>query len=113
MKLVQWNTKERQQNSGYDKKVLWEGNQWNKMQEIRIPPHEIAKAHHHAIQTEIFYFLMDTWYWIVNNEKILPKKGDVLIIEPNDIHTVVNDTDQEYVYLAFKVNYTDNDLYRD
>lgn len=49
----------------------------------------------------------------MNNEKIIPQKGDILVIEPNDMHTVMNDTDQDYVYLAFKVNYTDNDLHRE
>lgn len=113
MKFISWITKERQENPGYNKKVLREWSQWNKIQEIKIPPHETAKAHHHKIQTEVFYFLTDNGYRIVNNEKILPKKGDILVIEPNDMHTVVNDTDQEYIYLAFKVEYIDNDLYRD
>lgn len=113
MKFIQWHTQQWQHNPWYDKKILWEGNQWNKLQEICIPPHETAKAHHHKIQTEVFYFLTDNGYRIVNNEKILPKKGDILVIEPNDMHTVVNDTDQEYVYLAFKVNYADNDLHRE
>jgi quercetin dioxygenase-like cupin family protein len=113
MKYIQGKEKEWEHNPGYEKKVLREWNQWNKIQEIVIPPHETAKLHYHTIQTEIFYFLTENGYRIVNGEKIIPVVWDVLIIEPNDKHTVVNETDDEYRYLAFKVDYVDDDLYRE
>lgn len=37
--------------------------------------------------------------------------GDVLIIEPMDEHSVVNETDKDYIYLAFKYNYDSKDIY--
>lgn len=37
--------------------------------------------------------------------------GDVLVIEPGDKHTVVNDTSEEYLYLAFKFKYSSDDFY--
>lgn len=113
MKFIQSSTQEREHNAGYDKKVLRSWEQWNKLQEIVIPARETAKSHYHKIQTEIFYFLTDNWYWIVNGEKIFPKKWDILLIEPNDKHIVINKTDDTYSYLAFKLNYVDNDLYWD
>ncbi len=82
------------------------------MQTVKVQPGEMAKPHIHKIQTEVFYFLTDNGYWIVNDERIQPKVGDVLIIQPNDVHTVGNDTDEDYVYLCFKVDYTDqSDFY--
>ena len=113
MKFVQWNEKEVQHNPWYDKKILREWIQWNLVQEIIIPPHEVAKSHHHKIQTEIFYFLTDNGCRIVNWEKIFPKIWDILVIEPNDAHTVINESDDKYLYIAFKVNYAPDDLYRE
>ncbi|MBU0626712.1 cupin domain-containing protein [Patescibacteria group bacterium] len=82
------------------------------MQTVKIQPGEIAKPHIHKIQTEVFYFLTDNGYWIVNDERIQPKVGDILIIEPNDVHTVGNETKEDYVYLCFKVDYIDqSDFY--
>ena len=82
------------------------------VQEVIIPAHQVANAHYHEHTTEVFYFLTEHGYRIVNEEKIVPKIGDVLLIEPGDIHTVVNETDQDYRYLVFKINAVDNDLQR-
>jgi len=49
----------------------------------------------------------------VNDEQIKPKVGDCLVIEPMDKHTVINESEKDYIYLAFKINYTENDLYWD
>lgn len=50
-------------------------------------------------------------YFTVNGEKIMPEAGDILVIEPNDSHTVTNDTDEDFRYMAFKVNYDKDDSY--
>jgi quercetin dioxygenase-like cupin family protein len=63
------------------------------------------------VQTEVFYFFDDTGYRIVNGETIRPKAGDVLVIEPNDNHTAVNETDRDYIYICFKINYVPGDFY--
>lgn len=117
MKLVSSTDKEREDKQWYSKKVLLDdkdlNNPWSLVQMIKIKAWEVAQIHHHKIQTEIFYFLNDHGYWIVNGEEIYPKVGDTLAIEPNDNHTVIANKDQDYVYLAFKVHYDKDDLYRD
>ena len=74
-------------------------------------PGETAQSHHHKIQTEIFYFLSNCGYRIVNWKKITPNIWDILLIEPNDMHIVVNDSKQDYLYLAFKIDYVSDDSY--
>jgi quercetin dioxygenase-like cupin family protein len=117
MKFVQWDIKERQNKQWYSKKIFLDGNDlnspWSLVQKIKIQPHETAESHYHKIQTEIFYFLNDNGYRIVNGEEIHPKKWDVLVIEPDDKHTVINTTDQDYLYLAFKISYVSDDLHWD
>ena len=109
MKLIKNNESRWQEKEGYSKKILLEG----VVQEIKIKAGETAKSHHHKVQKEIFYFLSDFGYWIVNGEQIKPKIGDCLIIEPMDKHTVINESEKDYIYLAFKINYAENDLYWD
>ena len=114
MKFVKWSEKNWDDKVGYSKKILlsdldiW--TKWVHVQEVKIKAHEVAKAHYHKIQTEMFYFLTDNWYRIVNWEKIQPKVWDVLMIKPDDVHEVVNETDTDYIYLAFKTDYAQDDL---
>lgn len=83
------------------------------VQEIKIKAGEIAKMHHHEKQTEIFYFLTENGYWIINGEKKTFKIGDVLVIKPFDKHEVINDTKKDYFYLTIKYDYDSDDFYWD
>ena len=117
MKFVPWESKQREDKQWYSKKILLSEeelkNPWSLVQYIKIKSWETAASHLHKIQTEIFYFLDENWYRIVNGEEIHPKKWDVLVIEPNDKHTVIASKTTDYIYLAFKIAYDPNDLYRD
>ena len=99
----------------YSKKIIFPDTEiWTPgahVQEVKIKSWDTAKAHYHKIQTEIFYFLSDHGYWIINGERIKPKIGDTLMIQPHDMHTVVNDSEHDYIYMAFKLNYAQEDLY--
>ncbi len=115
MKIIKNEEKEWLQKEGYSKKVLFDEADLNYkgglVQKIKIKPGEVAENHYHKKQTEIFYFLTDNGYWIINGEKITPTKGSALIIEPEDKHLVANKTEEDYIYLAFKFNYEKDDLY--
>ena len=111
MKYIPNASKPRQQNQGYSKQILATAQEiwhpWAQVQTVKVQPGEMAQPHIHKIQTEVFYFLTDNGYRIVNGERIQPKVGDVLMIQPNDVHAVGNETQEDYVYLCFKVDYTD------
>lgn len=113
MQVIKSKDKNWEEKEGYNKKILIDDIDKNNVvfQEVKIKPGEIAKTHFHKIQTEIFYFLDDNGYWVINGEKMKFEIGDVLIIEPMDEHSVVNETDKDYVYLAFKYNYDPKDIY--
>lgn len=117
MKLINPEDKERKENPGYSKKVLLDendlGNPWSFVQQIKIKAWEIAKSHHHKIQTEIFILMNENGYWIVNDKEIHPKAWEVLVIEPNDSHTVIASKTNDYIYRALKIKYDQDDLYRD
>lgn len=115
MKIIKTEDKEWQQKTGYSKRIFVTGKDVSQpgllVQELRVRPGETAKAHYHKEQTEIFYFLNDNGYFIVNGEKIPVTLGMILIIKPNDAHEVVNDSDKDFLYLAFKVKYAENDSF--
>ncbi len=100
---------------GYSKKIILSPEELlssgNLLQEIKIKPGETATEHFHKIQTEIFYFLTENGYWIINGQKYFFNTGDVLVIEPNDRHTVINESKNDYLYLAFKIRYAEDDIY--
>lgn len=117
MKYIQSNTKQRKDNQWYSKKVFLDSEELNSpgtiVQEIKIKAWELVKSHHHKVQKEIFYFTTDHGYFIVNWETIKPNIWDVLVIEPNDHHVVVNESNQDYIYFCFKIDYSPEDFYRD
>ena len=110
MKIIKSTQKEWMENKGYSKKILLDCESLKTgslIQEIKIKAGERAGEHYHKKQTEVFYFLNNFGYWIVNGEKHEFEAGDILIIEPNDKHIVVNESDKDYIYLAIKYNYED------
>ena len=115
MKIIRAQEKKWQGKQGYSKKIFLDEKDLNYpgalFQEIKIKSGETAEAHHHKVQTEVFYFLTKRGYWMINGEQKEFEIGDVLVIEPGDIHSVTNDTSEDYVYLAFKFNYNSHDLY--
>lgn len=103
-----WEDKE-----GYSKKILLDRIDKDKVviQEVKIKPGKTAKSHYHKKQTEIFYFLNNNGYWLVNRERMEFEIGEILVIEPGDRHEVINETQNDYLYIAFKYNYDVDDLY--
>lgn len=116
MKLIKSNSKEWLDRKGYSKKIYLDENDLQKgslVQKIKIKTEETAESHFHKKQTEIFYFLNENGYFIVNGEKIEVKIDDVLVVEPFDKHIVVNETKEDFLYMAFKLNYSEDDLFWD
>lgn len=115
MKIVKSQNKEWIEKEGYSKKIFLDETDLNVqgslVQEIKIKAGQTANSHYHQKQKEIFYFLTKAGYWIINGEKMIFEIGDVLVIEPFDKHTVVNDTLLDYIYLAFKIDYDSKDIY--
>lgn len=100
---------------GYSKKVFLDDKALNKpgifFQKIKIKPGDTVKNHYHKKATEIFYFLNSKGYFVVNGGKVILEKGDTLVIEPGENHEVVNNSEEDFLYLAFKFDSDDEDLY--
>jgi quercetin dioxygenase-like cupin family protein len=101
--------------AGYSKKILATPEQLAipgiLVQQIRIAPGQVAKNHYHKKQTEIFYFLNTVGTFSINNKPIDLEVGDVLVVEPNDLHEVSNEGVEDFLYIAFKHNWEENDYF--
>ena len=116
MKLIkakskQWEAKP----GGYSKKIFLDEKDLNYpgalVQELKIKPGDICTNHYHKKQTEIFYFTTVNGWFEVAGKRINLEKGDVLVVEPNDIHRAGNESDEDFVYVAFKFNYSTDDSF--
>lgn len=117
MKLIKSESNSWLKKDGYSKKVYLTdedlGVKGSLVQKLKIEPGETVKSHSHKIQTEIFYFLNKNGYFIINGEKINVEVDDVLVVEPFDKHIVVNDTKKDFLYMTFKLNYSEDDFFWD
>ena len=79
---------------------------------VRMSPHTEIKAHYHKKIKEILYFTKGTGAININNTKRTFKPEDIILIEPGDIHCMINDTDEIAEWLEFKMNDPkENDLF--
>lgn len=117
MKIIKSESKEWLQKEGYSKKIYLNeidlGHKGALVQKLKIKTGESAPMHHHEKQTEIFYFLNNNGYFVVNDKKIEVESDDILVVEPFDRHIAVNESGEDFLYMAFKVNYEENDLFWD
>jgi|SRR3989344_6454060 len=115
MKIIKTDSIPWQEKQGYSKRIFVTDKDVPQpgllVQELLVKAGETAPEHHHKKQTEIFYFLNANGYFVVNGEKVSVTPGMVLIIEPNDKHTVVNNTKEDFSYLAFKAKYREGDSF--
>ncbi|MFA5106935.1 MAG: cupin domain-containing protein [Patescibacteria group bacterium] len=115
MKIIRAAEKSWTEKKGYSKKILLTEEDLqtpgSRVQLIKIKPKETANNHYHKKQTEISYFLNNNGYYIINGKKHQIEAGDLIVIEPNDRHEVVNNSDHDFVYVVYKINYTEDDFY--
>ena len=99
---------------GYSKRVFVNGGDMGLpgilVQEVRIKPREEAASHFHSKQTEIFYFLNSNGFFVVDGVRIDPKPGDIIVVEPDEKHIVTNNTESDFLYIAFKANWSEDDI---
>ena len=107
---VKWDDRE-----GYSKKIFFTEERLShkglRVQQLKIKPGETAKSHYHKKQTAVFYFLNNNGYFVVNGEKVNLGVGDLLVIEPMDKHEIINNTNEDFLYLAFKFDYEEGDSF--
>lgn len=77
----------------------------------KFKPGSKKEPHWHKIQTEIFFVLSGGAKIIINGEEFRCYPGEIIICEPNEIHEVINDTNQDFRILVLKINPKKQDIY--
>ena len=101
---------------GYVKEVPFDEKDLNckgtKFQVLKYKPGTKIPSHYHKEAYEIFYIREGKGIISFNGKDIRCKPDDFFLCEPNDLHGVVNDTEEDFVILVFKTNLLDrNDFY--
>ncbi len=102
---------------GYLKNAPFGGRELNcpgaKFQIIRFEPGSVLGPHHHLETTEIFYVIRGTGVIKINGKEMRFEPGDFMLCRPGDVHEVINDGEEEFVFLNFKTNEKDGDMHWD
>lgn len=117
MKIIKARDKDWQEGADYFKKILLDSTDIEAenflIQEVRMKAGTRAKKHYHKKQTELFYAINDSGYFIVGGDNIKLEAGDLLLVNTDEKHTVVNDSQKEFRFLAMKLSYDENDTFID
>lgn len=101
----------------YTKQIIFEQNDFDStghlLQIVSNLAGKTLKAHYHTKQTEVCYILSGYSTWTINGNRFDVKPGDAIIMEPNDIHEIVNTRDTDCRVLVFKIDLPrdDSDFY--
>ncbi|TRO52594.1 cupin domain-containing protein [Candidatus Bathyarchaeota archaeon] len=115
MKFVELNEKNWLKRQGYSKKILLTEedlkSEGNIVQIIKNEPHTEIKPHYHNNMTEIYHILKGNAIVFCGETRVRTKPGDTLLCEPKEVHGLVNDTNEEFLFVVFKIDANDKDMY--
>ncbi len=70
----------------------------------QLQPNSTFEAHYHEDMTEVFLIIEGEVTMNIAGEEVSVKKGDAVVVEPNEVHTMTNHTDQPLEYIVFGVS---------
>ncbi|MGI9522049.1 MAG: cupin domain-containing protein [Hyphomicrobiaceae bacterium] len=115
MKYVDHKHPEWIEGDGYKKRILLREDSLNcpgtLVQLVRIEPRAVVADHYHKSCTEVFYGMSGSGVFEINGEAFNLSSGDVLTCEPFEIHNTKNSGYEPLIYVVFKTNVTEKDLY--
>jgi len=115
MKYIKPEEREWKDKEGYSKKILLTEEDFqtkgNIVQLVKFPARSKVKPHYHKQTKEVFYVLKEGGIIFIDDKKIRAKNGEIILCEPGEVHGVINDTDEEFRILVYKINAKKNDSY--
>lgn len=115
MKLVHAKTNNWIQADGYAKNILLRedeiGAKGSLAQIVVVEAGSQVKPHYHKRTSELIYVTDGSCLFTVNNSTFPLQTGDLLLTEPGDIHSLVNDGQTAWRALVFKVNAVADDSF--
>ncbi len=81
------------------------------VQVVEVAPGETIPDHSHQTSREVYAVLNGRCCLVVNGESHHLEPGDMLLMEPGDIHRLHNDGGEPFRLLVFKTSATDEDTF--
>jgi quercetin dioxygenase-like cupin family protein len=115
LKFVKLNEKGWLKRQGYSKQILLTEDdlksKGNLVQIVKNKAHTEIKPHYHKKMIEIYHILQGKAVIFCGDTMVRAQPGDTLLCEPGEVHGVVNDTDEDFQFVVFKIKAKDEDMY--
>lgn len=70
----------------------------------QLKPHASFNPHYHEDMAEVFLIIEGSVEMTINKEKIILERGDAVVVEPGEIHTMYNPSDNPIEYIVFGIS---------
>ena len=108
MKTIRLRDREPLQAEGYTKHILLDAedlhNDGARVQIVTIQPGDTIANHYHRTTREFYLVLQGRCRLTVNGETLALRRDDMLLMEPDDVHSLANHGTIPFVLLVFKTN---------
>jgi len=115
MKLIRRESNNWVQADGYRKNILMTENEigvkGSLTQIVVVEAGSQVKPHYHKRTSELIYVIEGDCLFTVNDRTFPLQTGDLLLTEPGDIHSLVNDGPSAWQALVFKINAVADDSF--
>ncbi len=113
MKLIQLDDAGWQEGRGYRKRRLLSAEALRQpgalLQVVEVPPGAHIPPHSHRTSVEVYVVRRGVCELEVNGERHEMRAGDIILMEPGDIHALSNHSDEPFEVLVFKTCAEDGD----
>jgi quercetin dioxygenase-like cupin family protein len=113
MKIVRVDPNNWQEGRGYRKNRLLSAEELRQpgalLQVVSAPPGSRIRPHSHHTSVEVYIIRRGVCELIANDERYMMRPGDVILMEPGDVHELFNYGDEVFELWVFKTNAADRD----
>ena len=113
MRIIQIDGEGWQEGRGYRKRRLLSADELRQpgalLQVVVVPPGSHIPPHSHRTSVEVYVVTRGVCELIVNGQRHTMRPGDVLLMEPGDVHELTNRGEEAFEVLVFKTNIREGD----
>ena len=113
MKTIRIEGDDWQAGRGYRKRRLLSAEELRQpgalLQVVVVPPGSHIPPHSHRTSVEVYVVTRGNCELIVNGARHEMRPGDIILMEPGDVHALTNHGDEAFELLVFKTNAGEGD----
>ncbi|MFO7661550.1 MAG: cupin domain-containing protein [Chloroflexota bacterium] len=114
MKIISLNPDTWQAGRGYRKNRLLSASELKQpgalLQLVSVPPGSSIPPHAHHTSIEVYVVTRGECVLEVDGRTSVMRPGDIILMEPGDVHALANRGEEPFELLVFKTNATEGDV---